>query len=393
MEQEQAMAIQHPKRRITRYGELVSYIRVRIHDQTFPPGMRLPTEMALAHEHHISRSTVRQALHMLEQEGLVERIQGSGTFVRQLSAALPTPSTVARRIGVVLTYAGDQLNMELLIGIDQAAKARSYTVSFSYSLESAAQQDRDLAQLREDGMAGLILFPVSMKAASPMLAQLQADRLPIVFIDRYLVNKAGHTSDYVVADNFAGGYRATEHLLVMGHTRIGFIYNEGNLRTTSVRDRCAGYRKALRDYGVPDDHQLLFAYPGVYELSDGAAALPFLAGPARPSAVFVSNDLQAPVLYQTARRCGLRVPEDLAVVSFDDLIFAAYLSPPLTTVAQPRVEIGRRAAEILIDRIEGDTQAPRQVVLPTQLVVRDSCGARLRIQQSIGRAQQDEPVI
>jgi len=77
------MAIQRPKHRITRYGELVSYVRARIYDQTFAPGMRLPTEMALAHEHHISRSTVRQALDLLEQEGLVERIQGSGTFVRQ----------------------------------------------------------------------------------------------------------------------------------------------------------------------------------------------------------------------------------------------------------------------------------------------------------------------
>lgn len=386
------MAIQSPKHRITRYGELVSYIRARIRDQTFPPGTRLPTEMALAHEHHISRSTVRQALHMLEQAGLVERIQGSGTFVRQLSAALPALSA-ARRIGVVLTYAGDQLNMELLIGIDQAAKARSYTVSFSYSLDNAAQQDRNLAQLRADGMAGLILFPVSIKSESPMIAQLQADGLPIVFIDRYLASKAGYVSDYVVADNVAGGYRATEHLLVIGHTRIGFIYNKGTLSTTSVRDRYEGYRKALRDYGVPDDPQLIFAYPGMYELSDGTAALPFLAGLARPSAVFVSNDLQALVLYQTAHRCGLRVPEDLAVVSFDDLSFAGYLNPPLTTVAQPRVEIGRRATEILIERIEGDTQAPCQVILPTQLVVRDSCGARLRIQQSIGRAQQGEPVI
>ncbi|MEO7912974.1 MAG: GntR family transcriptional regulator [Roseiflexaceae bacterium] len=387
------MPIQRPAPRITRYGELVAYVRAHIHDQTFPPGTRLPTEMALAHTHHISRSTVRQALHLLEQEGLVERIQGSGTFVRRLSTALPALSKAARRIGVVLTYAGDQLNMELLIGIDQAAKARSYTVSFSYSLDSATQQDRNLAQLREDGMAGLILFPVSIKSESPTIAQLQADGVPIVFIDRYLANNAGYTSDYVVADNVAGGYRATEHLLVMGHTRIGFIYNEGYLSTTSVRDRYEGYRKALRDYGVPDDHQLIFAYPGLYELSDGTAALPFLAGPTRPSAVFVSNDLQALVLYQTVHRCGLRVPEDLAVVSFDDLSFAAYLSPPLTTVAQPRVEIGQRAAEILLDRIEGDTQSPRQMILPTQLVVRDSCGARLRIQQSIGRAAHGEPVI
>jgi DNA-binding LacI/PurR family transcriptional regulator len=99
------------------------------------------------------------------------------------------------------------------------------------------------------------------------------------------------------------------------------------------------------------------------------------------------NDMQVPALFQAARRCGLRVPDHLAVIGFDDLSFAAHLSPALTTIAQPRMDIGSRAAHLLINRIEGDTEPPKQIVLPTSLVIRESCGTRIRIQQSVEREQ------
>ncbi|MFL5806552.1 MAG: GntR family transcriptional regulator [Roseiflexaceae bacterium] len=365
----------------TLYEQLVTYFRERILDGTLPPGSRLPTEQALTQEHQISRNTVRQAMSALVHEGLLERVQGRGTFVSDLLVQRSLPRVAEKRIGVVLSYTGDQLNMEILIGIEQAAKSRGYQVSFSYSEESSTQQARDIERLHEDRVAGLIVFPVSNEEDDPAIARVYASGIPVVLVDRYLPKLA---TDSVVADNFNGGYRATEHLLILGHTRIGFVHlSVGNLHTTSVHDRWAGYCAALRDHGLPYDETLIFAYPSISGFTSGKPYVAFLSRQDRPSAVFVVTDQQVPVLFQAARRCGLRVPEDLAVVGFDDLNFAAHLSPPLTTVSQPRIDIGLRAGHLLMNRIEGSTEPSRQIVLPTSLVVRESCGARLRIQQSV----------
>jgi GntR family transcriptional regulator, arabinose operon transcriptional repressor len=367
------------------YAQLVAYFREQIMDGSLPVGARLPPELELAQQHRISRNTVRQAMSTLVHEGLLERVQGRGTFVRQ-DARLST--AVEKRIGVTLTYSGDQLNMELLIGIDQAAKGRGYQVSFSYSEERATQQVRDVERLRADRVAGMIIFPLSNETDNAVVAQLQADNVPVVLVDRFLSERP---TDYVVTDNWGGSYRATEHLLILGHTRIAFLYlAAADLRTTSVRDRWEGYRAALRDHGLPYDERLVFACPTQGMVAEDDAYLAIINRQDRPSAVCLVNDMQAPSLYKAARRMGLCVPDDLAVVGFDDLSFAVHLGPPLTTIAQPRMEIGIRAAHTLIDRIEGNAEPLRHIVLPATLVVRESCGARLRIQQSVGRASVGE---
>ncbi len=363
------------------YAQLVTYFRERIADGSLLPGARLPPEIELTQQYGVSRNTVRQAMSTLVHAGLLERVQGRGTFVTQAAAAPQVAPNGEKRIGVVLTYTGDQLNMELLIGIEQAAKSRGYQVSFAYSEERASQQARDVERLRADRVAGLIIFPLSNEPDDPVVARLQADGIPVVLVDRYLSERA---TDSVVADNVAGGYRATEHLLILGHTRIAFVYlGAADLRTTSVRDRWLGYRSALHDHGLPYDERLVFAFPAHSMVADDASYAAFISQADRPSAVCMVNDMQAPALFQAARRGGLRIPDDLAVIGFDDLSFAAHLSPALTTIAQPRMDIGMRAAHLLINRIEGDTEPPKQVVLPTSLVIRESCGARSRIQQLV----------
>ncbi len=195
--------------------------------------------------------------------------------------------------------------------------------------------------------------------------------MPLVLVDRYLPDL---DCDYVVADNEGGGYRATEHLIILGHTRIGFVYShKGNLQTTSVRDRFQGYRRALQEYGCPIDETLVYQQSPPPH-ADGEAFGDLLARPDRPSAIFAVNDGIALELLRAAQRRGLRLPEDLALVGFDDLTFAAHLSPPLTTVAQPRMDLGLRAGNLLINRIEGQTGPPRHIELPTSLIVRESCG-------------------
>jgi DNA-binding LacI/PurR family transcriptional regulator len=360
------------------HSQLLAYLRQRILDGSLAPGARLPSELELAQEYQISRGTVRQALNALVTEGLIERVQGSGTFVRQTPhIQAQAPRAAERRIGLVLNCLDGQLDLGILVGVEHAAKSRGYQVSFAYTEENLEQQDRDIGRLRDDRVAGLIILPVSVVTHDESIWRLHANNIPFVLVDRYFSDL---DSDYVVADNLGGGYRATEHLLILGHRRIAFAYPHlGDLQTSSVHDRWLGYRKALEVYGMTYDDTLVFQNAPQPESSSRGTYDQLLSRPDRPSAIFAVNDFEALVLLQAAQRCGLRVPEDLALVGFDDLNFTAQLSPPLTTVAQPCQDLGLRAGHLLINRIEGQTGAPKHIVLPTNLIVRESCGARVRV--------------
>ncbi len=347
------------------------------------PGKRLPSLSEFVEEYHVSVGTVRQALSVLENEGLVERVHGSGTFVRPPALPDIEPSSNAeKRLGLVLTHHSDQLNMEILIGVERAAKSRGYQVIFTFAEEHIEQQRRDIERLCKDGMDGLIIFPVGENAEEEGIVKLQHDGVPFVLVDRHFPELE---TNYVITDNFTGGYRATEHLLILGHKTVGFIYPaNSSLRTTSVAERLRGYREALHDYGVPVDESLIYqrAAHSANSYDD------YLADENIPGAIFVCTDVEALKVIKTIQQLGKRIPQDVALVGFDDLNFAAHLNPALTTIVQPRIEIGFQAVNVLMDIIEGrQLVKPTRLVLPIHLIVRESCGARMRVQKNIAKAQ------
>lgn len=363
--------------------QLMTYYRERILDGRLPVGTRLPTEMELAQEHQISRDTVRQALSLLVSEGLLERVQGRGTFVRLPS--LPQTNVVQpeyKRIGVILNRPPTaQLNMEILIGVEQAAKSHGYLVSFTYAEEDQQQLARDISRLRADNVQGLVIFPASDTTYDESIWTLHAAQYPFVLIDRYFPDLA---CDYVGPDNFGGALRATEHLLILGYTRIGFAQTHVETRrTTSVHDRWRGYCEALEKYHIPYNESLI---PPNTPLSHAEAIAYYthlLSRPDRPDAIFAVNDMTALDIYDIAQQVGLRIPDDLAVVGFDNLSFAAHLHPALTTIAYPLTDAGLRAGNLLISRIEGLSGPVKHLELPANLIVRESCSARLRIRKNV----------
>jgi DNA-binding LacI/PurR family transcriptional regulator len=372
------------------HKQLTADYRERILNGDLPAGTRLPTDNELAAEYQLSRDTVRQALALLADEGLIERVQGRGTFVCLPPARqreMPV-SQEQKQIGLLLCL-GDRSStscaQDVLIGVEQAVKSRGYSVNISYAEEGGReQQARDIVRMVGNRVAGLIIWPHSKAAHGEAIRQLQAAQFPLIFIDRYLPDLE---VDYVGADNRGGGYRATEHLIILGHRRIGFLFleEEAPETTSSVRERWQGYCEALQKYGVPYDPSLVLAdvnpkYTSNTSISPSISA--FLQRPDRPTAIFAVNDLVALDVMQAAHALNLRIPQDLALIGFDNERFAARVNPPLTTFVQPFFDVGLRAGNLLIDRIENPAGSPKHIELPVNLVIRESCGAQLHVQKT-----------
>jgi DNA-binding LacI/PurR family transcriptional regulator len=369
----------------TLYNQLFTHFKEQILSGSLPAGLKLPTELELSKTYQLSRGTVRLALSNLENEGLLERVQGRGTFVRANVPATPenaNPNSRERRIGLVLNRpVTAQISLEIMVGVEQAIKARGYQLSFAYCEENQEQQYQDITRLLEDQVAGLIIFPVSDKETDKSIELLRSKNVPFVLVDRYLPQ---FDSDYVVVDNVGGAYRATQHLLILGHRNIGFwINNVETLHTTSVRSRWEGYCKALEEYHIPYDEKLIFQQPKPGEGNLQAEFEKFVTLPNKPTAIFAVNDYLALEILQAAQRVGIKVPDDLALIGFDDSSFSSHLNPPLTTVSQPLLDIGFRAGDLIINRINGLAGPYKHLVLPTNLVIRESCGSRQQILKSL----------
>jgi LacI family xylobiose transport system transcriptional regulator len=200
-----------------------------------------------------------------------------------------------------------------------------------------------------------------------MRGQLRTRGIPFVVVDP--TGEPLHDTPSIGATNWNGGLAATRHLLGLGHRRIAVI--GGPASVLCSRARVDGFRAAMDEAGVPIDESLVSH--GVFEVDEGiAGARRLLSRPDRPTAVITGNDLQALGVYQAAREARLHIPDDLSVVGFDDLPIARWVSPPLTTVRQPLIEMAEAAAELVLDLARGEEPPQKRVELATELVVRES---------------------
>jgi GntR family transcriptional regulator of arabinose operon len=378
------------------HAQVETLIREEIGREGLKPGARLPTEVELCRRFHVSRSTLRQALNRLEMDGTIMRVRGRGTFVSQLDAPAPAfdgqsrPVDLAQPvtptyqkpgdhkvIGLVFCARSDTLQMNILLGVERAAKSRGYAVMFGYSGEDARTEAQEIERLCRIGADGIVVMPVSNAATTPGVQMLVEKQIPVVLVDRYLSELE---TSYVVSDGFDGMYRVTEHLIILGYEQFVFITSgREQLSTTSVMERYRGYCTALEDYCLPEQVKPPVPVP----LHDPDAIRQVLTdtyrvGTARPPAIVCVHDAVAINFMKTAASIAQSPPLDFAVVGFDDLPIASHLPVQLTTVSQPRYDMGFRAAHLLIDQIErGDyASANERLVLPVSLVVRESCGAR-----------------
>jgi LacI family repressor for deo operon, udp, cdd, tsx, nupC, and nupG len=255
---------------------------------------------------------------------------------------------------------------EVVRGIEQVAREHGYSVLLADTENLPGQETAYgnlLAARRTDGM---ILLNGRVPAGLLPDGTAQGKTPPVVVACEYVTNVDLPT---VQIDNIDAARKATQHLLDLGHRRIGFI--TGPLWNVLSRDRLHGYRDAVLDAGLAFDDALVAQ--GNFSIASGVTAASQLLDLARqPSAIFASNDEMAIGAIRAARDRGLGVPEDVSVMGFDDIRFAAFVDPPLTTVSQPGGEIGRTAMTLLLRILAGQPIQERRILLPTHLELRAS---------------------
>jgi LacI family transcriptional regulator len=295
------------------------------------------------------------------------------TQVEQAMAQLDyRPNALARSLrrqqthslGMIVPDNANPFFAEIARAIEDRGFDHGYSIILCNSDGNLQKQAAYVNLLVERRVAG-ILF-VAAGVSTELVDDLQRQRVPLVVIDREV---PGVAVDTVQTNHQQGGQLATEHLIALGHRRIGCIAAGSDLSPGA--ERLAGYRDALAAHGLAYDAALVIS--GDFQFASGYWAMEqFLALAERPTAVFACNDLMAVGAIRAATAAGLRVPADLAIVGFDDIPLASYTNPPLTTIHQPKREIGRQAIEMLLARINRPDAPPRSIRLETELIVRQS---------------------
>ena len=271
-------------------------------------------------------------------------------------------------IGLLVPDVTEPFYGRIVEGVDRVTYEAGFNLVLYLTHADRRREIAALEQIRQGRVDGLIVM--IRKAKGDAVIELKKQGVPLVLL---LQEIRGSGIDSVRVDNLEGALTAVRHLIGGGHRRIALI--TGPSLAPDARERERGYKLALEQAGIAYDPRLVVR--GDFSFASGAKAaekLLSLSASERPTAIFAANDHMAMGAIKQLSGKGISVPQEMAVVGFDDLAPAAYFRPALTTVRQPIEESGRQAAELLIGRIRGTVRESREIILKTELVVRESCG-------------------
>lgn len=352
--------------------QLLDELRHKIKSGELEPETQLPSEWELVEQLGISRATIQRAWQSAQDEGLIYRVAGKGTFV-----ASPEPDADQRSaIGFFIPEYRGTFAVEMLRGAERVLREHGYHVQFASTDRNIEEENRLLQKLMNDGVNGCIIVPTRGPASGRLLASDKL-KVPIVLMDRP-VN--GLLLPCVTSNNYVGGLQAMNHLVDLGHREIIFVARP-HLDLWPVSERYRAYKDVMFRSGatpqdpflIGDDHELS-SYEA-YLQEDDEEIIPLvelLQSPKCPTAIFAVNDWMALRVQWAITLAGLRNPEDVSVVGFDDLDIAQYQQPPLTTVAQNTSLIGAEAARRMITLVKGEQHENILTLVPTQLIIRSS---------------------
>jgi GntR family transcriptional regulator of arabinose operon len=355
-----------------KYRQVLDSLRKEITGGLYRSGEKLPSEADLVQRFGTSRITIGRAMRELQNLDLIERRAGSGTYARATKSSGLT-------FGLLIPNLGQTEIFEPICqGMADASQKGRHALLWGNASETSLRGEQALQlchQYIERRVSGVFFAPLEFAAEDgpvnrQIVAELAKARIPVVLLDRdYLPYPGRSGCDLVGVDNRTVGYLATEHLLKLGSRRIGFVALPRSAATVDAR--IAGYREALFGQGITNANGLVQRI----DPSETQAVKNFMEQE-KPEAVVCANDYTASYLMHTLIALSYQIPQQIRIVSIDDLRFASLLPVPLTTVHQPCREIGVVAMSVMLERVGNPTLPAREVLLQSRLVVRDSCGAK-----------------
>jgi GntR family transcriptional regulator, arabinose operon transcriptional repressor len=357
------------------YFQIKDQLFQEIEDGIYKTGERLPPERELIERFNVARMTLRQAIKILIDQGFLESRRGSGVYVADRHHfSIEQNSQRNTNIGILLPYIKQGILVDLLRGIEDQAIAHGYNTNICNLNSSWDKAQRYVDQLIANQVQGAIYLPIqewdNRKEKDDLnrqiITELNKHKIPIVLVDR---DCKSCVADLVASDNFGGGYKATKHLIEMGHTKIAVIHEYDD---TSVMDRISGYKAALKEYNLPVQTHYIHKIQKDNPDSNFTETLQYIVNDLNVTAIFAIHDLLAVYIGSEANSLGIKIPEHLSLVGYDNLPFTEHLPTPLTTVDQPVYKIGIESFNLLLNRMKKNTLKVEKIFLSNQLIVRKS---------------------
>lgn len=282
------------------------------------------------------------------------------------------PSTLARSlrknktftIGIIIPDNRNPYFADILRGMEDTFFESGYSVFLCNSDRNTEKETKYFEALVNRNVDGIALIPSETDTNESF--RLRQLKKPLVIVDRILPD---FPSSVIQMDNVEGAYDAVKYLCQLGHRRIACLAGPKEVPTS--QQRIEGYKKALKEAGISVEADLIIH--GDFQIESGIKFFPLIrALPQKPTAIFSCNDLMAIGLLKAARKAGCRIPEDCSIIGYDDILISSHVTPSLTTMAQPRYEMGKTAAEMLMSKI-ADPTSPELKTLKAKLIVRESC--------------------
>lgn len=329
-----------------------------------------PTIHDIARELKISASTVSRALNdnpriSLKTKEKIKAVADSLGY-RPNTLASNLRNKKSNTIGIVVPLINRHFFSSVISGVEDVAFKAGYNVVISQSNDLAAKEISIVHSMFANRVDGLIIS-ISMETETfDHLKLFQKKNIPLVFFDRAVPEIE---TDKIIVDDFDGGFRVTQHLIDQGYKRIGHLAGPQNLMT--YQQRKSGYIEALKKNNISFDESLVLV--NTLTSLDGVTAVEKLMGlPNPPDAIFCGNDTTALSAMIYLRDKGIRIPQDIGIVGFSNEPFSKVVSPSISTIAQPGFEMGQKAAELIIRKIENKEKSYHTIVLPTELIIRES---------------------
>jgi DNA-binding LacI/PurR family transcriptional regulator len=350
---------------IPQYFQLQTWLFEQIEQGVFKPNDKIPTEEELAQLTGLARATIRQAIQNLVNMGYLVRKKRLGTFVLHDQQFIEKKAMV----GILIPDIRTGYAPILARGAEDEASRSQYSLILCNTDDLFVKADYHADRLIEIGIRGVIFVPTAANDEKNLqiISKFTRKNIPVVLADRTV---SADNLDYVTTDNFNGAYKLTKYLIEKGHRQIGITLSD-NFSTEN--QRLAGYKKALLDNNISIDERIIKIHHGPYaEKPYMKIAKSFLKDKDNITAIFAGHDSIAYIIYSVAEEMGLRIPNELSIVGYDDLRPTCSHIVSLTTMHQPIYEMGQESMKLIMRKISGEVKKSQKMILSSVLKERES---------------------